>query len=189
MNDATAMQLDAVEKAEAAAKRLAVAFAEYMDAQKACLRASLVCAGRCGFDQGLDGLVQMKTDALEWSRDLLAKTQLVVNTASALAEAGASHAIKGMSRDELAELGDSMAGNLTPEIYASLDDEAREGWREWRRRLGLDPLPEPEPEAVDAEVVEDAGSVPASAGVAGVLPGADPQFPGWTGWSVEGGAQ
>ena len=190
MNDATALQLDAVRKTEEAATRLVSAYAEYVEAMGACMRASLTCAGRCGLDRGLAGLVEMKKNVREWRRDMTAKTQAVVHTASALAEAGASAAVEGMSREDLAELGDSMADKLTPEIYATIPEEAREGWREWRRRLGLPPMPEPE--AVEAEMLETddgAGSLPASAGVAGCLPGADRQYPGWTGWNPEGGMQ
>lgn len=190
MDDATAMKLDAVVKAEKAAMELVDAFGAYVEALGRCLNASLVCAGRCGFDHALEGLAEMKEHARGWRSDVTVKTQTVVHTASALSKAAGSALVEGMSREDLAELGTEMAQTITPEIYASLDEEAREGWREWRRLLGLPPLPEPD--AAEAEALEQedgSGSVPASAGVAGCLPGADRQYPGWTDWTPEGGAQ
>ncbi len=186
MRAETAMKMETVEKLQEAERRLVDAYAEYEQALGECMDAAWVCANRLGFEQGLAGLAEMRDGVREWRRDITSKTQLVVHTAVALGNAAAGVAINGMKPEELAEFGDSMAGKLTPEMYASLDKEARDGWRIWRRRLGLPPLPEPETEPDEAG--DGACSAPASTGVVGEMSG-DPQFPGWTDWPTEGGSQ
>ncbi len=186
MKAETVMKLETVKKLQDAERRLVDAYAEYAHALGECVDVTWICANRFGFERGLAGLAEMRDGVREWRRDITSKTQLVVHSAEALGSVASGMAIKDMEPEELAELGDSMAGDLTPEMYASLDAEAREGWRIWRKRLGLPPLPEPETEPDEAG--DGACSAPASTGVVGEM-SEDPQFPGWTGWPTEGGRQ
>lgn len=135
------MQMEALDRAAAARKRLASAWLEFRLAWDACEDAGWIAANRCGFDAAVEFFADMGEDSGRWLGERQAEVGNVDEALSMLVDAGFHAVTAEMAADEFEEMGDMVARSATPEVFSAVGEEVRAELMARRVVMGLPATP------------------------------------------------
>lgn len=135
------MQLEALDKAGTARRRLASAWLELKLAWDACEDAGWIAANRCEHDDAMEFFSDMRKDSMRWLGARQAEVDRVDKALSSLVDEGMRATVSEMDADEFDELGDMVARSSTPEVFEAIGDEPRAELMARRVVMGLPATP------------------------------------------------
>lgn len=141
MRECLNMQLEALDRAGTARRRLASAWLEFKLAWDACEDAGWIAANRCEHDDAMAFFSGMREDSRRWLGERQSEVDSVDKALSMLVTEGGRATVAEMDADEFDEMGDMVARSATPEVFDAIGDESRAELMARRVVMGLPATP------------------------------------------------